>query len=103
MKRSWSCGRRSCAARSARTGALSAAVALASASSGCTRADPGAVTGRASVSSRPVGLFDGRVIPAMPELLGMRAQYEVRLEWLAEKRALLLDQMRAQGSKSGSW
>ncbi len=89
MKRSWSCGRRSCAARSARTGALSAAVALAaavafaSASSGCTRADPGAVTGRASVSSRPVGLFDGRVIPAMPELLGMRAQYEVRLEWLA--------------------
>lgn len=49
------------------------------------------------MSSRPVELFDGRVIPGMPELLGMRAQYEVRLEWLAEKRALLLDQMRTHG------
>jgi Xaa-Pro aminopeptidase len=42
----------------------------------------------------PIELFDGRVIPAMPELLGMRAQYELRLDWLEQKRALLLDQMR---------
>ena len=33
----------------------------------------------------------------MPELLGMRAQYELRVEWLADKRALLLDQMREHG------
>ena len=63
----------------------------------CTPADPGPATGRPSVSSQPVELFDGRVIPAMPELLGMRAQYDVRLKWLAEKRLLLLDQMRTQG------
>jgi len=41
-----------------------------------------------------IELFDGRVIPAMPELLGMRAQYELRLDWLEQKHALLLDQMR---------
>lgn len=52
---------------------------------------------RARVGAEPVELFDGRVIPAMPELLGMRAQYDLRLEWLAEKRALLLDQMRMHG------
>ena len=45
----------------------------------------------------PIELFDGRVIPAMPELLGKRAQYELRLEWLAEKHALLLDLMRSHG------
>lgn len=43
----------------------------------------------------PIELFDGRVIPAMPELLGKRAQYELRLEWLAEKHELLLDLMRS--------
>ena len=45
----------------------------------------------------PIELFDGRVIPAMPELLGMRAQYELRLEWLEQKHAVLLDQMREHG------
>ena len=45
----------------------------------------------------PIELFDGRVIPAMPELLGMRAQYELRLEWLDQKRPLLLEQMREHG------
>ncbi len=43
----------------------------------------------------PIELFDGRVIPAMPELLGKRAQYELRLEWLAEKHEMLLDLMRS--------
>ena len=45
----------------------------------------------------PIELFDGRVIPAMPELLGMRAQYELRLDWLEQKRPLLLEQMRSHG------
>jgi Xaa-Pro aminopeptidase len=49
--------------------------------------DPRALTG-------PAELFDGRVIPAMPELLGMRDQYEVRLGWLEERHRLLLDLMR---------
>ena len=44
-----------------------------------------------------IELFDGRVIPAMPTLLGMRAQYDLRLEWLEEKRPLLLEQMREHG------
>ena len=58
-------------------------------------------SGRPSVSRSPVELFDGRVIPAMPELLGMRAQYELRLEWLEQRRAMLLDQMRTHGI--GMW
>lgn len=41
-----------------------------------------------------VELFDGRIIPAMPELLGMRDQYEVRLGWLEERHELLLELMR---------
>ncbi len=45
----------------------------------------------------PIELFDGRVIPAMPELLGMRAQYELRLDWLEQKHTMLLDQMRERG------
>ena len=45
----------------------------------------------------PIKLFDGRVIPATPELLGMRAQYEIRLDWLEQKRPLLLEQMREHG------
>ena len=50
-----------------------------------------------SVSAHRVELFDGRVIPGMPKLLGMRAQYEVRVDWLARQRPLLLDQMREHG------
>ena len=41
-----------------------------------------------------VALFDGRMIPAMPELLGLRAQYDLRLEWLERKHEILLDLMR---------
>jgi len=39
-------------------------------------------------------LFDGRQIPAMPELLGMREQYDLRLRWLEQKRPILLQLMR---------
>ena len=48
-------------------------------------------------SDPAIELLDGRVIPAMPELLPMRKQYELRLEWLAEKHELLLDLMRSHG------
>lgn len=41
-----------------------------------------------------IELFDGRVIPAMPELLPMREQYDVRLSWLEQKHEILLDLMR---------
>ena len=51
-------------------------------------------TGEPEGQGQPIELFDGRTIPAMPELLGMRAQYELRLDWLEQKHALLLDQMR---------
>ena len=44
----------------------------------------------------PVELFDGRVIPAMPELLGLRDQYDLRLGWLEDKHRILLDLMRDQ-------
>ena len=47
--------------------------------------------------SGPIELFDGRVIPAMPDLLGMREQYELRLKWLEEKHALLPTMMRKHG------
>ena len=42
----------------------------------------------------PIELFDGRIIPAMPELLGLRAQYGVRLGWLEQKHRVLLELMR---------
>ncbi len=73
------------------------AVAIAALLTACVPADEPPANARPTVSPHPVELFDGRVIPAMPELLGMRAQYELRLEWLAEKRALLLDQMLEHG------
>ena len=44
-----------------------------------------------------IELFDGRVIPAMPQLLGMRAQYELRLDWLEQKHAMLVEQMHEHG------
>jgi Xaa-Pro dipeptidase len=47
-----------------------------------------------AASDGTLELFDGRVIPAMPELLGMRGQYELRLGWLEQKHRLLLDLMR---------
>lgn len=84
--------------RPLKAGILAAIVALAAS---CSPTNPSAdaqfATERPSVSPDPVELFDGRVIPGMPELLGMRAQYEVRLDWLARKRSLLLEQMREHG------
>ena len=44
-----------------------------------------------------VRLFDGRVVPPLPPLLGVRAQYELRLEWLASKHKQLLPMMRERG------
>ncbi len=49
----------------------------------------------------PITLFDGRVVPAMPELLGVREQYELRLRWLERKHAQLLPMMRKHGV--GMW
>ena len=52
-------------------------------------ADPG------STANGAIELFDGRVIPAMPDLLGLHDQYRVRLEWLEERYRMLPDLMRA--------
>ncbi len=76
---------------------IAIAAAIAALITACVPADRTPAVERPTVSPHPVELFDGRVIPAMPELLGMRAQYELRLEWLVAKRALLLDQMREHG------
>ncbi|SVC96711.1 uncharacterized protein METZ01_LOCUS349565, partial [marine metagenome] len=46
----------------------------------CTGADAPS-DGPGATRDGPIELFDGRVIPAMPDLLGMRAQYDLRLEW----------------------
>ena len=83
---------------SLRVGSLTAVVALATTCAPTAQsADARRASERPSVSSSPVELFDGRVIPGMPDLLGMRAQYELRVEWLAQKRPLLLEQMREHG------
>ena len=42
-------------------------------------------------------LFDGRTIPPLPTLLGVREQYELRLKWLEQKHASLLPMMRKLG------
>ena len=42
----------------------------------------------------PIELFDGRIIPAMPEMLGLQAQYELRVRWLTEKHQMLPELMR---------
>ena len=67
--------------------------ALAALMISCTGADAPS-DGPGATRDGPIELFDGRVIPAMPDLLGMRAQYDLRLEWLDRKRSLLLEQMR---------
>ena len=57
-----------------------------------------------SSTAQPRGaitLFDGRVIPAMPKLLSVREQYELRLKWLEKKHATLLPMMRKYGI--GMW
>src|SRR5947209_7702069 len=44
-----------------------------------------------------MAVFDGRVIPPLPKLLGVRQQYELRLTWLEQKHAVLLPMMRKHG------
>ena len=54
--------------------------------------------GPSEVVEHPDGsfeFFDGRVTPPMPELLSLREQYEIRLEWLETKHELLLPMMRS--------
>ncbi len=46
--------------------------------------------GSAEGHDGPIALFDGRVIPAMPQLLGMRAQYELRRRGRAHELLRLL-------------
>jgi Xaa-Pro aminopeptidase len=55
---------------------------------------PVAVTRRADGSYE---FYDGRTTPAMPTLLTVRQQYELRLQWLAQKHAQLLPMMRRHG------
>jgi Xaa-Pro dipeptidase len=42
-------------------------------------------------------LGDGRVIPPLPRLLGVRDQFDERMRWLAERHQRLLPMMRAHG------
>jgi Xaa-Pro aminopeptidase len=44
-----------------------------------------------------IELFDGRIVPAMPELLRVREQYDLRVKWLEAKHAALLPMMRQHG------
>ena len=48
-----------------------------------------------------IQLFDGRAIPPLPELLGVREQYELRVQWLDKKHGMLLEMMRRHGA--GAW
>lgn len=59
------------------------------------------VSSPTDLSRGVITLFDGRVIPAMPKLLGVREQYELRLKWLEKKHAMLLPMMRKHGV--GMW
>ncbi len=49
------------------------------------------------LSDGSIELFDGRLIPPMPELLGVRAQYDLRNQWLVKKHEMLLPMMRRHG------
>lgn len=42
-------------------------------------------------------LGDGRIIPPLPRLLGVREQFAVRMGWLEERHRRLLPMMRAKG------
>ena len=44
-----------------------------------------------------IELFDGRVIPPLPQLLGVREQYDLRMRWLEQKHRDLLPMMRRHG------
>lgn len=48
-----------------------------------------------------IRLFDGRLIPPLPELLGVREQYDLRVKWLEKKHGHLLKMMRQHGV--GAW
>jgi Xaa-Pro aminopeptidase len=48
-----------------------------------------------------IELWDGRIIPPMPELLGVGDQYYLRMEWLKKKHEQLLPMMRKH--KIGMW
>jgi Xaa-Pro aminopeptidase len=48
-----------------------------------------------------IELWDGRVIPPMPELLSVREQYYLRMDWLKKKHEQLLPMMRKHGI--GMW
>ncbi len=48
-----------------------------------------------------VRLFDGRLIPPLPELEGVREQYDLRVQWLEKKHGQLLQMMRRHGV--GAW
>ena len=48
-----------------------------------------------------IQLFDGRLIPPLPELLGVREQYDFRVTWLEKKHGHLLTMMRQNGV--GAW
>lgn len=63
----------------------------------CTPSDRTLALHSSEENNGQIELFDGRVIPALPQLLGMRAQYELRLDWLDAKHGMLLEQMREHG------
>ena len=48
-----------------------------------------------------IQLFDGRLIPPLPELEGVRGQYDLRVQWLEKKHDQLLQMMRRHGV--GAW
>ena len=50
----------------------------------CTPSDRTLALHSSEENNGQIELFDGRVIPALPQLLGMRAQYELRLDWLEQ-------------------
>ena len=48
-----------------------------------------------------IQLFDGRLIPPLPKLLGVREQYDLRVKWLEKRHGHLLKMMRQHGV--GAW
>ena len=48
-----------------------------------------------------ITLWDGREIPAQPQMPNLREQHELRIDWLREKHRLLLPMMRKHGI--GMW
>ncbi len=46
-------------------------------------------------SADTLRLSDGRIIPPLPRLLGVREQFDLRVRWLRDRHALLLPMMRA--------